>query len=69
MITRLFLAEAATVWQVRAVQAEDQLKQLTAGHAIARAAPTDPSVTEVTKGRASDRGALRRLWARLVGRG
>ena len=52
------LAEAATVWQVRAVQAEEQLKQLTAGDAIARAAPTDPSVTDVTKGRASDHGAL-----------
>ena len=32
-------------------------------------APADPSVAEVTKGRAGDRGALWRLWARRVGRG
>ncbi len=33
------LAEAATIWQVRAVQAEERLKQLTAGDEARAGAP------------------------------
>ena len=66
------LTEAATVWQVRAVQAEERLKQLTAGETspqdAARTRQDAPGATKTPARSEEPTGVLRRLWGRLAGR-
>ncbi len=59
-------AKAATVWQFRALQAEERLKALTAGTAPDTSIPRQnaPGLAE-----GSDASRARRLWRRLTGTG
>jgi hypothetical protein len=61
------LTEASTIWQVRAMQAEDRLKQLTAGDEAAQdAASARSDATGTTEGREAGQAAAPwwRFWER-----
>jgi excisionase family DNA binding protein len=63
------LTEASTIWQVRALQAEEQLKQLTAGRdAVANAPGSPESATDDAHESTDESGTEtppQGLWARL----
>ena len=58
------LREAAAVWQVRAMQAEDRLKQLTAGDVAPQEATAAPPVTEAITAPVAPPAPWWRFWER-----
>jgi excisionase family DNA binding protein len=64
------LTEAATIWQLRAVQAEDQLKQLTAGGDTSSDAPGSPESASDGGNESTVEGSPKKrtvpLWRRLL---
>ena len=57
------LTEASTMWQIRARQAEEQLKQLTAGNVAPANAPEAAGASPANdRGTSGVRAWMRRLW-------
>lgn len=61
------LAEAAAVWQFRALQAEERLKALTAGDPVGDEPPTPNATAEGTDATDEPRSGLRAWWRRVLG--